>query len=167
MVIPDVLEPGLPLVFCGTAPSRASMEARAYYAHKGNLFWPTLFAIGLTPRLMAPSEYALLPGLGLGLTDLNKTEWGADSDLSRDAYDVAGLKDKLRRFRPRCLAFTSKTAAGVFLGRRVVVTGRQPETFEGVILLALPSTSGRARGYFDLAPWREARDLVATPRSRD
>jgi len=167
MIVPDVLEAGLTLVFCGTAPSRASMTARAYYAHPGNLFWPTLFNVGLTPRLMAPAEYAELPRFGLGLTDLNKTEWGADSELSRDAFDVEGLKVKLRRHRPRALAFTSKTAAGAFLGRRVAAYGRQAEAFEGVALFALPSTSGRARGYFDPAPWREVAALVAETPPRD
>jgi len=167
MILPDVLEPGLRLVFCGTAPSRASMEARAYYAHPGNLFWPTLFAVGLTPRLMAPAEYSELPRFGLGLTDLDKTEWGADSELSRDAFDVEGLRAKLRRFRPRALAFTGKTAAGIFLGRRVAAYGRRVEEFEGVIIFALPSTSGRARAYFDQAPWRDVAAHVAEIVPRD
>jgi len=167
MILPDVLEPGLRLVFCGTAPSRASMKARAYYAHPGNLFWPTLFAVGLTPRLMAPAEFSELPRFGLGLTDLDKTEWGADSELSRDAFDVEGLRAKLRRFRPRALAFTGKTAAGSFLGHRVAAYGRQVEEFEGVILFALPSTSGRARAYFDQAPWRAVAAFVAKIVPRD
>ena len=48
-LVPDLLAPGLDLVFCGTAPSPASFKARAYYANPGNAFWPTLNAVGLTP----------------------------------------------------------------------------------------------------------------------
>ena len=41
-LMPDLLAPGLDLVFCGTAPSPVSFKARAYYANPGNAFWPTL-----------------------------------------------------------------------------------------------------------------------------
>ena len=41
-LVPDVLSPGLDLVFCGTAPSPISFKRRAYYANPGNSFWPTL-----------------------------------------------------------------------------------------------------------------------------
>src|SRR3546814_13773735 len=49
-VLPDVLAPGLRLVFCGSAAGRKSAELGAYYAGPGNKFWPTLYEIGLTPR---------------------------------------------------------------------------------------------------------------------
>src|SRR5277367_4280040 len=49
-LVPDLLAPGLDLVFCGTAPSPASYKARAYYANPGNAFWTTLNAVGLTPE---------------------------------------------------------------------------------------------------------------------
>ena len=41
-VLPDILQPGLRVVFCGTAAGRASAKARAYYAGPGNSFWKTL-----------------------------------------------------------------------------------------------------------------------------
>ena len=49
-ILPDVLESGLDLVLCGTAAGRKSAEMLAYYAKPGNRFWPTLHAVGLTPR---------------------------------------------------------------------------------------------------------------------
>ena len=75
-ILPDVLEPGLAAVFCGTAASRVSAAVGAYYAGPGNQFWPTLYRTGLTPRLLAPPEFRLLPTFGLGLTDLNQRESG-------------------------------------------------------------------------------------------
>ena len=60
--VPDLLAPGLDLVFCGTAPSPVSFKAQAYYANPGNAFWPTLFAVGLTPERLAPQRYSELLG---------------------------------------------------------------------------------------------------------
>ena len=115
-LVPDLLAPGLDLVFCGTAPSPISFKARAYYANPGNAFWPTLHAVGLTPERLAPQRYPELLGLGIGLTDLNKTEVGSDHELTAEAMDAVSLHAKLRRFKPAAVAFTSKNAASLALG---------------------------------------------------
>jgi len=56
-ILPDVLEPGLRVVFCGTAAGVVSAAKRVYYAGRGNSFWPTLHEIGLTPRQFEPMEF--------------------------------------------------------------------------------------------------------------
>lgn len=162
MVIPDVLQEGLVLVLCGTAPSLASKEARAYYAHPGNIFWKTLHEVGLTPRQLAPADYPEVVRYGIGLTDLNKVQWGADADLTADGFDVAGFTVKMRRFRPKVIAFDSKFAAGTYFGRKTVAYGRQSETLDGIPLFVVPSPSGRARRYFQPGPWRDLAALCAS-----
>ena len=154
-IVPDLLGPALRLVFCGTAPSRVSKERRAYYANPGNRFWRTLHEAGLTPIRLAPAQYPSLLALGIGLTDLNKREWGNDDELTPAGFDVAGFTAKMRRHRPAAIAFTSKTAGGIFLGRDTgtLAYGRQAETLDGIALHVLPSTSGQAVRYFNLAPW--------------
>ena len=156
-VLPDVLASDLRLIFCGTAPSRVSMRARAYYANPGNGFWRALHDCGLTPGRLRPEAYRELLALGIGLTDLNKTEWGNDDELSPAACDVAAFVAKMRRHRPRAVAFTSKTAAALFFGRptAAVGLGRQEGTLDGAALFVLPSTSGQARRWFTMAPWHE------------
>lgn len=163
MILPDVLAPGLHLVLCGTAPSRASKEAQAYYAKPGNLFWPTLHRVGLTPVHLRPEEYRRVLDWGIGLTDVNKTEWGADHELSREAYDPEGLRRKVLAFRPAALAFDSKTAARAFLGRPVAY-GPQPERVGETAVFVLPSPSGRARTYWDIGPWEEVAAFVRARR---
>ena len=160
-VVPDLLGPRLRLVFCGTAPSRVSKEKRAYYANPGNRFWPTLHQVALTPHRFAPADYPQLLTLGIGLTDLNKREWGNDDELTSDGFDVAGFARKMRRFQPRAIGFTSKTSASIFLGRDTgeITYGRQAETIGASALFVLPSTSGQAVRYFDLAPWRALAQL--------
>lgn len=162
-LVPDVLQPGLDLVFCGTAPSPASFKARAYYANPGNAFWPTLFAVGFTPERLTPDRYPELPGWGLGLTDLNKTEYGSDHELSAEAMDSASLHGKLRRFRPAAIAFTSKNAAQLALGAKSIGYGRQGE-LEGAAVFVLASPSGRARSFWTIEPWREASAFVEARR---
>jgi TDG/mug DNA glycosylase family protein len=152
------------VVFCGTAPSPASFRARAYYANPGNAFWPTLHAVGLTPERFAPQRYPELLALGIGLTDLNKTEYGSDHELTPQAMDASALHGKLRRFRPAAVAFTSKNAAALALGRRALAYGRQPEPLEGAVAFVLASPSGRARSFWTLEPWREVGAFVAARR---
>jgi double-stranded uracil-DNA glycosylase len=153
-LVPDLLAANLRLVFCGTAPSRASAEARAYYAKPGNRFWPSLHAVGLTPRRFAPHEYPALLALGIGLTDLCKAHCGTDAELPDGAFDVAALRAKIRLYRPGMLAFTSKTAAAAALSRAVGY-GLQDGRFEGAAVFVLCSPSGLATRYFDLGVWHE------------
>ena len=164
-LVPDLLAPGLDLVFCGTAPSPASFRARAYYANPGNAFWQTLHAVGLTPERFAPQRYPELLALGLGLTDLNKTEYGSDHELTPQAMDAGALHAKLRRFRPAAIAFTSKTAAALALGRKAAAYGRQAEPLEGAVAFVLASPSGRARSFWTIEPWRQAAAFVAERRN--
>ena len=153
-LVPDVLGPGLDVVFCGTAPSAASYAARAYYAKPGNRFWPTLHAVGFTPRLLAPGEFQSVTEYGLGLTDVCKTASGQDADLASTDFDASGLRSNVERFSPNFLAFTSKRAAMEALGRKVEY-GLQPERFGATQLFVLPSTSGLATRFWDQSWWRE------------
>jgi TDG/mug DNA glycosylase family protein len=159
-LVPDLLAPGLELVFCGTAPSRASAAARAYYARPGNRFWRALHEAGLTPRRLHPSEYRELLGLGIGLTDLCKEHSGNDDELPADALDAARLRRKLRHYRPGIVAFTSKNAARAFLGRDVDY-GWQPERVGDTRLMVLPSPSGQATRFWSLGPWAELAQAIS------
>lgn len=159
-LVPDLLAPGLDLVFCGTALGPASFKARAYYANPGNTFWPTLHAVGLTPERLTPQRYPELLALRIGLTDLNKTEYGSDHELSADAMDAGSLHAKLRKYRPAAVAFTSKNAASLALGVKAPAYGRQVQLLEGAVAFVLASPSGRARSFWTLTPWQEAADFV-------
>ena len=157
-ILPDILEPDLRIVFCGSAAGAVSARLGAYYAGPGNKFWPTLHEVGLTPRRLAPAEFPSLPRYGLGLTDMAKFASGADSALPRGCDDPAGLACRIRAFHPRILAFTAKRPARVFLasafGIDAVPYGEQPVTLDGIRLFVLPSPSGLARRFWDIGPWQ-------------
>jgi len=71
---------------------------------------------------------------------------------------------KIRRYRPRVLAFTSKRAAEEFIGYPVGY-GLLPEKVGETRLFVLPSPSGAARRYWHKKPWRDLarlRDITKT-----
>jgi TDG/mug DNA glycosylase family protein len=160
VVLPDLLAPGLDLVFCGSAAGTVSARVGAYYAGPGNRFWPTLHAVGLTPVLLTPPEYPRLTEFGIGATDLNKVEFGADTALTRDGDDLAGLVAKLAAARPRAIAFNGKRAARAFFAAKRLAYGRQPQPWRDIPVFVLPSTSRRAGAFWNEAPWRALGDFV-------
>jgi TDG/mug DNA glycosylase family protein len=163
-ILPDVLQPGLALVFCGTAAGKRSAADRAYYAHPGNMFWRALHATGLTPRQFAPAEFMELLRCGIGLTDVAKRHAGNDDELPRDAFDAPALRAKIERYAPALLAFTSKAAAHAALGRAADY-GLQAEAIGPTRIYVLPSPSGQARGHWDLAGWETLAALYRSVRA--
>jgi TDG/mug DNA glycosylase family protein len=153
-VLRDVLEPGLRVVFCGTAPGTASARARAYYAGPGNAFWQALHLTGLTPNELVPAEFERLPEHGIGLTDICKVSYGSDAEVGVAEFDVAGLQEKIAAAEPGFLAFNGKNAARGALEHDVLY-GLQEEQIGGAAVWVLPSTSGRARRFWRLEPWQE------------
>jgi double-stranded uracil-DNA glycosylase len=158
-ILPDLLVPGLRVVFCGYAPGTASARAGAYYAGPGNRFWPTLHEVGLTPELLTPAEFARLPEFGIGLTDVSKTASGSDREVGRRGVDPDRLAAAIATVAPAHLAFNGKNAARAALGRPVAY-GPQPEHIGGASVWVLPSTSGAARGFWDIGPWRQLAGVV-------
>ncbi len=159
-VLPDVLEHGLVLVFCGTAPSRISAQQGAYYGNPTNRFWPTLRQIGLIPPDFAAADFRQLLRYGLGLTDMAKRAIGNDSDLSHTDFDRERFAAAMRRYEPRAVAFTSKKAASIYLQRptQQIAYGWQPST--GLAVYVLPSPSGAAISYWDVHWWQDLADWV-------
>jgi double-stranded uracil-DNA glycosylase len=140
--VPDVLAPGLRVVFCGINPGRVSAAAQAHFANPRNDFWRLLADAGLTPRLYAPAEQFDLPELGIGLTNAAYRTTPGSGDLRRG--DFAGSIERLGRLaeelRPRAIAFVGKEAYRGVFGERPEL-GAQRRTLADVGLFVLPSTS--------------------------
>ncbi|MFO7323170.1 MAG: mismatch-specific DNA-glycosylase [Chloroflexota bacterium] len=154
-VLPDILGPGLKVVFCGTAAGRISAREGAYYAGPGNLFWQMLYQMGLTPRVLEPHEYVTVRQYGIGLTDLAKHTSGADKSLRVQDFDTAALRWKIKMHAPLALAFNGKRAAQEFYGRRNIPYGRLREPLGSTAVFVLPSTSSLARRFWDESAWME------------
>ena len=156
-ILPDSLDFGLALVFCGTAASQASAAAGAYYANPGNKFWRALWQAGITQRLYSPAEFRALLSLKIGFTDVAKSSAGSDRDLRRSDFQPEALRQKIACFQPRILAFTSKAAwraAMQLPSSSPVDYGWQDQRFGATRCFALASPSGAAQRYWDIQPWR-------------
>ncbi len=159
-ILPDVLAPGLRLVFCGMAAGTRSAQVGAYYAGPGNKFWPVVHRVGLLPRLQ-PEQFRRVLEYGVGLTDLAKRQSGRDGVIRIEAGDRRVLREKIERLRPRIVAFVGKRAACGFLECRTLDYGWQQAREGESRLFVLPSPSGAANAFWDEAPWVELARVVA------
>jgi TDG/mug DNA glycosylase family protein len=145
--IPDVLpEPGAPfrVLFCGINPGLYSAATGWHFARPGNRFWPALHLSGFTPRRLAPSEQDLLPGFGLGITNLVPRATAQASELSgaelkAGREHLAALAD---RYRPRIIAIAGVTAYRTAFGQPRATTGPQPDPLGPSQLWVVPNPSG-------------------------
>ena len=162
--VPDVLAPGLRVVFCGINPGRWSAAAGAHFANPRNDFWRLLHDAGFTPRLLAPEEQHGLPSFGYGLTNAASRTTRGSGELRRG--DFAGAVERLERLaadlRPAWIAFVGKEAYRGVFGERPAL-GVQERRLGESQLYVLPSTSpaNAAVSYAERLRWfRELRELV-------
>lgn len=150
--LPDVTAPGLCVLFCGINPSLYSATVGHHFARPGNRFWPALFAAGITGRLLHPSEQHLLLERGYGLTNLVKEATATAEELSAEALrtGAARLRRKLRRHRPRCIAFLGVTAYRIAFAQPRAQLGPQPDDLAGCRVWVLPNPSG-LNAHFQIA----------------
>lgn len=150
--VPDVLAPGLDVVFCGINPGHWSDAAAAHFANPRNDFWRLLHAAGFTPRLVDPTEQRSLLALGIGLTNAAYRTTAGSGDLRR--ADFAGAAERLERLavelRPRVIAFVGKEAYRGAFGMRAE-HGLLTHRLGATALFVLPSTSPANAA----VPWEE------------
>jgi TDG/mug DNA glycosylase family protein len=169
--VPDVLGPGLDVVFCGINPGRSSAAAKAHFANPRNDFWRLLHDAGLTPRQLEPSEQFQLLDYGIGATNAAARTTPGSSDLRR--VDFADSAKRLEwialELRPRAIAFVGKEAYRGTFGARAE-HGPQQRTIGDVGLFVLPSTSPanaavpyaeRLRWFRALKDWLEPTERLA------
>jgi double-stranded uracil-DNA glycosylase len=142
--VPDVIGPGLDVLFCGINPSLTSAERRHHFARPGNRFWPALHQGGLTPRQLTPDEDTELLVYGLGVTNVVDRPTRTAAELSPDELRAGGvaLAALVARHRPRVLAVLGVTAWRIAFDRPRAVPGVQPESVGGAVTWVVPNPSG-------------------------
>jgi TDG/mug DNA glycosylase family protein len=159
--IPDVIGSKLDVLFVGINPSLWSGAVGLHFARPGNRFWRALHDAGFTDRLLSPHEGRELLKRRIGVTNLvNRATASADeldpADYERGARRIAA---KVRRYRPKVIAFVGMGAYRVAFGRPHARAGRQEERLAGATIWVLPNPSGRTAGYQMPALAREFREL--------
>lgn len=142
--VPDIIGPGLRVLFCGINPGLYTAAIGHHFGRPGNRFWPTLHAAGFTPRLFDPSEERELLPLGYGITNVvARATVGAD-ELTRDEYVVGGaaLRAKVLEFAPKYLAILGIGAYRTAFAWPKAVVGLQSEGIGETRVWVLPNPSG-------------------------
>jgi TDG/mug DNA glycosylase family protein len=155
--VPDVLGPGLGVLFCGINPGLWSAAVGHHFARPGSRFWKALHQGGLTPRLLAPDEEDELLALGLGITNLVERATAGAADLGAAELREGGarLAAKAAVARPRVVAVLGVGAYRTAFARPRAAVGPLPDPIGGSAAWLLPNPSG-LNAHYQLADLAEA-----------
>jgi len=155
--IPDVIGPGLRVLFCGINPGLWSAAVGQHFAHPSNRFWKVLYQAGFTDRLLTSAEQGELPGAGVGITNLVDRATRTARELGADELRAGALvlEDKVRRYQPSAVAVVGLQAYRGGFGRRHAVVGPQSESLAGSRLWVVANPSG-AQAHYQLPALVEA-----------
>ena len=119
--LPDLLRPGLLLVFVGLNPSEYSAREGHYFANPRNRFWTAFNRSALLPpalgRECAPTDDDTLLEHGIGFTDVVKRPTPQVSGLKAADYRrwAPLLREKLLQCQPRLVCFHGLMAYKAYL----------------------------------------------------
>ena len=142
--IPDLVRPGLKILFCGINPGLYSGATGLHFARPGNRFWPALYAGGFTPRLLAPWDNQELLESGYGITNLVRRTTATAAELGDDEFRAGRVRlaRKVRKYSPQWVAVLGLGAYRSAFGKPDAKVGRQLERIGTADLWVLPSPSG-------------------------
>src|SRR3954470_21012538 len=142
----DRCAPGVQILFVGINPGVRSAAIGHHFAGYSNRFWKLLYESGLIPEPIRAEQDSKLCEWGFGITNLIARMTPGIDTLKPHEYP-AGLRilrRKVRRWKPKVVAFVGVSLYRVIFGRKgPVKLGLQRERFEGARVCVLPNPSGR------------------------
>jgi len=153
--VPDVISPGLRVLFCGINPGLYTAAVGHHFARPGNRFWPALFAAGFTDRLVSPFAERELLDDGYGITNVVMRATATADQLTREELQAGGkrLRAKVRRYGPAFLAVLGLGAYRAAWNQPKAVIGKQIQKIGETVVWVLPNPSGLNAHY-------QAKDLA-------
>ncbi len=147
--LPDILAPGLNVVFCGINPGMRSAALGYHFAGRSNRFWRVMHLSGFTSKQVQPEDARSLLAYRCGLTSAVERPTVCANDLKKEDFIGARpeLELKIRRYAPRYIAFLGKPACSAIFNRPELFWGRQPTRFGGAAVWVLPNPSGLNRAF--------------------
>ena len=148
--VPDLVGPGLLLLFVGINPGLWTAATQTHFAHPGNRFYPALRRAGIIDRNldraagMTEDDRRYLVTRGLGITNLvNRATARADELSPAELRNgCARLTELVRKHRPLVVAVAGITAYRTAFSRPQARGGEQPEPLAGAALWVVPNPSG-------------------------
>jgi TDG/mug DNA glycosylase family protein len=148
--VPDLIGPGLQLLFVGINPGLWTAATQTHFAHPGNRFYPALLEAGIIDEPidrgvgMTDADRRSLIDRGIGITNIVHRATAKASELTGNELRAGG--DRLRVFvrthRPIVVAVAGITAYREAFHMPKAAMGEQPERFEGARLFVVPNPSG-------------------------
>ncbi len=166
--IPDLVAPGLRVLFAGINPSLYSAATGHHFARPGNRFWPALHRSGFTSRQLRPDEQPVLPGLGLGITNVVARATARADELDAAELRAGGqaLAELAGSLSVSWLAILGVTAYRTAFGLPQAFVGLQAGRLGGARVWILPNPSGLNAHWSAAALAEEFGRLRAAARDR-
>jgi len=139
----------LRVLFVGINPGLYTAWTGHHFARPGNRFWPALHLAGFSKKQLHPSGQAELLRDGYGITNLVNRATATAEEVAPTEF-AAGrrrLATKVRRYRPRVVAFLGVGAYCHAFGIKTAAIGKQGNRFEGAQVWVLPNPSGLNANY--------------------
>ena len=148
--IPDLVGPGLKLLFVGINPGLWTAATQTPFAHPGNRFYPALVMAGILPELpdfvngFTDDYRATFMKRGLGISNFVNRATARADELTREEL-LAGaerLRLNVAVWKPKVVAVVGITAYRIAFTQPKARQGKQPALLEGSQLWVLPNPSG-------------------------
>jgi TDG/mug DNA glycosylase family protein len=148
--VPDLVGPGLRLLFVGINPGLWTAATQTHFAHPGNRFYPALRRAGVIERDidrgtgMTDDDRAYLVGRGIGITNLVARATPRAAELTAEELRAGGarLLAFVAEHRPAVVAVAGVTAYRQAFAVPRATLGRQPADVAGAELWIVPNPSG-------------------------
>jgi double-stranded uracil-DNA glycosylase len=148
--VPDLVGPGLKLLFVGINPGLWTAATQTHFAHPGNRFYPALKLAKIIDRDldradgMTDRDRAYLLSRGVGISNLvNRATSRADELSAAELREGTLRLERLVRFwQPDVVAVAGVTAFRTAFTRPRARLGRQPDRLGGAELWVVPNPSG-------------------------
>lgn len=148
--VPDLIGPGIRLLFVGINPGLWTAATQTHFAHPSNRFYPALRRAGLIDVDIDPAaglddeERAHLLERGIGITNLVSRATARAGELKPEELRAGRrhLHSLVAELEPRVVAVAGVTAYRVAFGERDAVMGRQTGPLESAELWVVPNPSG-------------------------
>lgn len=148
--VPDLIGPGLRLLFVGINPGLWTAATQTHFARPGNRFYPALQLAGIIDRTIDPGagmtgdDRAYLVGRGIGISNLARRATARADELTPDELrrGASALETLVVLQRPRVVAVAGVTAYRKAFDQAKTQTGLQPGDLGGAELWIVPNPSG-------------------------
>ena len=158
--VPDLVGPGLKLLFVGINPGLWTAATQTHFAHPGNRFYPALRLAGIVDRdldrsgPMTEQDRAYLMGRGIGITNLVNRATARADELS--PAELRAGRTRLEEFvalhQPLVVVVAGLTAYRAAFADPKASGGEQADRLSGARVWVVPNPERAQRARDDHQP---------------